>query len=216
MLNLAFGSERRGLRSVLCLGAHCDDIEIGCGGAILRLVRENPGLEIYWYVFSSTRERKKEAIKAAKLFLKGAKQRIAIKNFKDSFFPYQGQAIKGFFEAMKKEVSPDLIFTHYRKDLHQDHRIISDFTWNTFRDHLIFEYEIPKYDGDLGAPNFFIGLNEDFCRKKTDYLLKAFESQTGKQWFTEGTFRALLRIRGIECNASGKFAEAFHCRKLSY
>jgi LmbE family N-acetylglucosaminyl deacetylase len=216
MLNLAFGSERRGLRSVLCLGAHCDDIEIGCGGAILRLVRENPGLEIHWYVFSSTRERKKEATKAAKLFLKGAKPRITIKNFKDSFFPYQGQAIKGFFEAMKKEVSPDLIFTHHRKDLHQDHRVISDFTWNTFRDHLICEYEIPKYDGDLGAPNFFIGLNEDFCSKKTDYLLKAFESQRGKQWFTEDTFRALLRIRGIECNAPGKFAEAFHCRKLTY
>jgi LmbE family N-acetylglucosaminyl deacetylase len=216
MLKLTFGAKQTNVCRVLCLGAHCDDIEIGCGGTILRLLEENQRLEFCWIVFSSTPQRRQEAKKAAKMFLKSAqKAQIVMKDFRDSFFPFQGENIKKFFEALKKRFLPDLIFTHYRDDLHQDHRLISDLTWNTFRDHLILEYEIPKYDGDLGAPNFFVTLSEPHCRRKIQNLLDAFGSQRDKQWFTEETFRALLRIRGIECNAPGKYAEAFHCRKMS-
>jgi LmbE family N-acetylglucosaminyl deacetylase len=216
MLSLALG-RHHSLRRILCLGAHCDDIEIGCGGTILRLLEEHPGLEVYWLVVSSTPKRKKEARTAARIFVQAAaKSRIVIQKFNDSFFPYQGQAIKRSFETLKRNFSPHLIFTHNRNDLHQDHRVISELTWNTFRDHLILEYEIPKYDGDLGAPNFFVALNEIFCSRKIDYILKSFKSQGGKQWFTADTFRGLLRLRGIECNAPEKFAEAFYCRKFRY
>jgi LmbE family N-acetylglucosaminyl deacetylase len=217
MLNLLLGDRKRTLKRILCLGAHCDDIEIGCGGTILRILDEHPGTQVQWLVFSSTAVRRKEADKAARLFLQRAqKPQVVIRELKDSFFPYQGPAIKSIFETLKKKYAPDLIFSHYRSDLHQDHRVISDLTWNTFRDHLICEYEIPKYDGDLGAPNFFVGLNDELCSTKIAYLLQSFKSQKGKQWFTEDTFRALLRLRGIECNAPSKFAEAFHCRKLTY
>src|SRR5271154_1099034 len=213
MLSVVLGGNRQPLRKVLCLGAHCDDIEIGCGGTILRLLEENRDLEFYWLVFSSTPERKREAEKSAKLFLKSARHKIAIKSFRDGYFPHQGAKIKDTFEELKKTFSPDLIFTHYRADLHQDHRLICELTWNTFRNHLILEYEIPKYDGDLGSPNFFVGLDEALCKAKIRHILAAFRSQAGKQWFTEDTFRALLRIRGIESNAEGRYAEGFYCRK---
>lgn len=214
MLSLGFGVPKGGGYKVLCLGAHCDDIEIGCGGSILRLIEQNPRLEFRWVVFSSTPERKREALKAARAFLgAGVRSRVEIRTFRDSFFPYQGKTIKEFVESIKRSFEPDLIFTHYRDDAHQDHRLISELTWNAFRNHLILEYEIPKYDGDLGSPNFFIGLNEALCRRKIANILQAFRSQAGKQWFTEDTFRAVLRIRGMESNAEGKFAEGFYCRK---
>src|ERR1700690_519879 len=214
MLSVVLGGNRQPLRKVLCLGAHCDDIEIGCGGTILRLLEENRELEFYWLVFSSTPQRKREAEKAAKLFLKSAGHKIAIKSFRDGYFPHEGAKIKDAFEALKKTFSPDLIFTHYRADLHQDHRLICELTWNTFRNHLILEYEIPKYDGDLGAPNFFVSLREPLCAQKAEYILAAFESQRNKHWLTEDTLRAILRIRGVESNSPEKFAEAFYCRKL--
>jgi LmbE family N-acetylglucosaminyl deacetylase len=202
---------------ILCLGAHSDDIEIGCGGTILRLLAEHPGTEVDWVVFAGEGLRAEEAAKSASRFLAEAgRNEVVINQFKDGFFPYVGADIKQFFEALKKKVSPNLILTHYRQDLHQDHRLISELTWNTFRSHLILEYEIAKYDGDIGAPNFFVHLDGALCRKKVDYILQSFDSQRVKEWFSEDTFYATLRLRGLESNAPDKFAEGFYCRKMIY
>jgi LmbE family N-acetylglucosaminyl deacetylase len=201
-------------RKILCLGAHADDIEIGCGGTILRLVEENPSLQVYWLVFSANAQRAREAKQSAGLFLKHTRHKtIVVEKFRDGFFPFQGAKVKEAFERLKGKVSPDVIFTHCRHDLHQDHRTICDLTWNTFRDHLILEYEIPKYDGDLGQPNFFVGLSDQDCDRKIEFLLHAFPTQRGKPWFTEDTFRSLLRLRGVESQRQKKYAEAFYCRK---
>lgn len=201
--------------TVLCLGAHSDDIEVGCGGSILRLVQSYPNLEVFWVVFSSDKQRRQEAVDSARRFLaKVARRTVVVKNFRNSFFPYVGREIKGFFETLKKRCHPDVVFTHHRHDLHQDHRMINELTWNTFRDHFILEYEVPKYDGDLGSPNFFFYLDESLCRTKTKYIMECFKTQRQKRWFTEDTFLGLLRIRGIESNAPGKYAEAFYCRKM--
>jgi LmbE family N-acetylglucosaminyl deacetylase len=215
MLRPAIGKSKKFARRVLCLGAHCDDIEIGCGGTILRLLREEPTCEIYWKVFSSTPIRRREAVKSAILFLRGAKsKKVVIRNYRDSYFPSLQRHIKVEFERLKKEFAPDLILTHYRHDLHQDHRLINELTWNTFRSHLILEYEIPKYDGDLGTPNFFVALDRETCERKAKYICESFASQRTKHWFTADTFLALQRIRGVESNALDGYAEGFHCRKL--
>ena len=215
MVELHLGTSEHPLRRVLCLGSHCDDIEIGCGGALLRMLGENSGIEVYWKVFSSTPVRKKEAARAANQFLARAKKaKIAIHNFRDAFFPSAHAQIKGEFEKLKDEFAPDLILTHYRHDLHQDHRIINELTWNTFRGHLILEYEIPKYDGDLGTPNMFVPLDESLCHEKVDLILGNFPSQCGKHWFSAELFRSLLRLRGMECNSPSHYAEAFYSRKL--
>lgn len=217
MIELGFGTNQRSLKTILCLGAHSDDIEIGCGGTILRLLQEHRGLNFHWLVLSSTPQRKKEALRSAQLFLKGsARSTVVIENFRDSFFPYAGKKIKQVFQALASRILPDLIFTHYRKDLHQDHRLICELTWNAFRNHLILEYEIPKYDGDLGHPNFFCGLNQGLTNQKIRNILRAFSSQTHKHWFDEETFRALLRLRGVESNAPERYAEAFYCRKALF
>jgi LmbE family N-acetylglucosaminyl deacetylase len=201
---------------VLCLGAHCDDIEIGCGGAVLRLLEEKKNVEVDWVVFSSTPQRAKEARGAAQRFLKSARaKKVQTKGFRDTFFPFLGAKIKSFFCELQSRVSPDLIFTHFRNDLHQDHRLISELTWNAFRDHMILEYEIPKYDGDLGAPNVFVPLDERICQQKVAYLMESYPSQRTKQWFSEDTFLATLRLRGIEANSATKYAEGFYCRKLT-
>ena len=200
---------------LLCLGAHSDDIEIGCGGTTLHLAKQAGGLDACWVVCGATPARAREAKKSAALFLAGAKKTtVIVKNFRDGYFPFQGGAIKDFFEKLKGTFSPDLVLTHYREDRHQDHRMISDLTWNTFRDHMILEYEVPKYDGDLGIPNFFVPLDEPLCAAKIGHILTSFPSQRGKHWFSEDTFRSLLRIRGIEACAPGRYAEAFYCRKI--
>jgi LmbE family N-acetylglucosaminyl deacetylase len=204
-----------GVRRVLCLGAHSDDIEIGCGGTILKLLRDNPGLEVWWVVFGAAGVRGAEAEASARHILRNAaRKEIIIHSFRDGFFPFVGDQIKDVFEKIKGGFAPDLIFTHYRDDLHQDHRMLSQFAWNTFRSHLILEYEIPKYDGDLGAPNAFVPLPSAICEKKIKLLLKAFASQRNKHWFTRDLFLSLMRLRGMECNAPSSFAEAFYCRKL--
>lgn len=212
-LNLANPSQR-GCK-ILCLGAHSDDIEIGCGGTILRLLEAYPEADVRWVVFSATKQRRREAQKSAKAFLKVAKKStVVLKSFRESFFPSREEGIKDFFESIKSSFAPDVVFTHYRHDLHQDHRVISQLTWNTFRNHLVLEYEIPKYDGDLGVPNTFVPLDGDVCQTKVRYLLTHFESQQGRQWFTEDLFLSLLRLRGMECNSSSRYAEAFYSRKL--
>ncbi len=200
---------------VLCLGAHSDDIEIGCGGTILRLLNVYPEAEVKWVVFSAMGPRRREAQNSAKSFLKGAATRdVVLKSFRESFFPSREEGIKDYFESIKQSFAPDVIFTHYRHDLHQDHRVVSQLTWNTFRNHLILEYEIPKYDGDLGVPNTFVPLDVETCRAKVTNLLTHFRSQGSRQWFTEDLFLALPRLRGMECNAQARYAEAFYCRKL--
>ena len=202
--------------SILCLGAHGDDIEIGCGGTILRLLEECPNLNVHWVVFSciSNPQREREACDSAEAFLQNAKKKIVIMDFRDGFLPFVGDQVKEYFEQLKGEFAPDLIFTHHRDDLHQDHRLISSLTWNTFRDHLILEYEIPKYDGGLGSPNFFVPLSEKVCSKKVEYLLKYFGTQKARHWFTKDVFLSMLRIRGLECNSPSNYAEAFYSHKL--
>lgn len=214
MLEVTLGRRGREFKTLLCLGAHCDDIEIGCGGTILRLVQENPQLHIHWVVFSSDPKRGAEARTSASAFLQHAGgQDVLIKDFRDSYFPAIASEIKGCFEEIKTEIKPDVILTHYRNDLHQDHRMVSEMTWNTFRNHLILEYEIPKYDGDLGAPNMFMPLSEDHWRRKISTLMECFPSQKDKHWFEPQTFAALMRLRGIESNSDSGYAEAFYCRK---
>jgi LmbE family N-acetylglucosaminyl deacetylase len=199
---------------ILCLGAHSDDIEIGCGGTILRLAKQHPNCVLHWVVFSATGVRAAEAQRAAALFagpsaLKGP----LLKTFQDGFMPFAGAEVKAVFEELKS-ISPDLVFTHNRSDAHQDHRLLGELTWNTFRDHLILEYEIPKYDGDLGRPSVFVPLESELCEKKVRYLIDSFQSQHSKRWFQSDTFFSLLRLRGMECNSPSGYAEAFYCRKL--
>ena len=214
MLELGFETSPK---TILCLGAHSDDIEIGCGATLLKLVEKYDNIHIKWIVFSARGQRAIEAQKSAKLFLKGVESKdIEVKSFKDGFFPYDGKEIKLYFEELKTNIKPDIIFTHYRHDLHQDHRLICELTWNTFRNHLVFEYEIPKFDGDLGSPNFFFHVTKEQCNRKVQFLMSAFESQKSKHWFSEELFQALLRIRGMESSSPSDFAEAFYCRKLFF
>lgn len=213
MINLALNRGASKPLNVLCLGCHSDDIEIGCGGTVLRLAQDYPGTVFHWVVFSAIGVREGEARRAAELFVKAPNLRGPIlKQFRDSFMPFSGAEIKAIFEELKP-IAPDLVLTHYRKDAHQDHRLISELTWNTFRDHLVLEYEIPKYDGDLGQPNFYVPLSAEACDNKVRYLMEAFKSQQTKRWFEESTFRGLMRIRGMECNAPSGYAEAFYSRK---
>jgi len=201
--------------NVLCLGAHSDDIEIGCGGTILRLINEYPLVNITWIVFGGKGQRANEAKKSAKLFLADVNEKhIIIKDFRDGYFPYIGAQIKDYFEEIKNRLSPDIIFTHYRNDLHQDHRLIEELTWNTFRNHLILEYEIPKFDGDLGNPNYYVCLEEELATKKVEYICKSFASQRDKHWFTDDMFISLMRLRGVEAVASSKYAEGFFAYKI--
>lgn len=214
MLTLGFQKKDDSALHFLFLGAHCDDIEIGVGGTVLELAGRYPRAHFHWVVFASNPLRAQEAEASAQAFLRDVPNRhIQINGFKESFFPYIGAEIKEHFESIKQQVNPDVVFTHYRDDRHQDHRVISDLTWNTYRDHFILEYEIPKYDGDLGRPNFFSPLSGRTVEKKVELLLEHFESQRGRSWFDAETFRAILRLRGVECNAPERHAEAFFCRK---
>lgn len=204
----------RALR-VLCLGAHCDDIEIGCGATLLRLCEERPETRFEWTIFASTEERAREARGSAQDFLEGASEaRITVESFRESYFPWVGAEIKDRFEGLKASPAPDLVLTHRSEDAHQDHRLVSELTWNSFRDHLILEYEIPKYDGDLGRPNCYVPCSRAQAERKVELLLRHYRSQAKRSWFTAETFLALLRLRGIECNAPEGYAEAFHARKL--
>jgi LmbE family N-acetylglucosaminyl deacetylase len=215
MMQLNLGVGKEAPLEVLCLGAHSDDIEIGCGGTILRLIEEYPAARFHWVVFSARGVRRGEAERAAELF--AGSHRIAnliLKEFADGFLPYVGADLKSIFEELKETLKPDLIFTHQPHDAHQDHRLLCELTWNTFRNHFILEYEIPKYDGDLGRPSVFFPLSLSQCQTKTSNLIEAFESQRSKHWFQKSTFEGLMRLRGMECNAPSGYAEGFYCRKL--
>ena len=203
------------IRTILFMGAHCDDIEIGCGGTVLRVLDEQPDIVVRWVIWCSTLERRREAERSAALFLgERATTCVTFESFRDGFLPYVGGDVKESFERLKTQVEPDLIFTHHRGDLHQDHRLISELTWNTWRNQAILEYEIPKYDGDLGRPNVFVPLRPDQIERKIRSITEAYPSQARKQWFDDETFRGLARLRGVECNAPDRYAEAFYGRKL--
>lgn len=200
---------------ILCLGAHSDDIEIGCGGTILHLAKQHPNCVVHWVVFSASGVRAAEAQRGAALFTRKVETKGPIlKNFQDGFMPFVGAELKAVFEDELKAISPDLVFTHNRQDAHQDHRLIAELTWNTFRDHLILEYEIPKYDGDLGQPNCFVSLEAEIFQEKVRCIMDVFQSQHSKKWFREDTFLSLMRLRGMECNSASGYAEAFYCRKI--
>jgi LmbE family N-acetylglucosaminyl deacetylase len=211
MLQVLLGSVRR----ILCLGAHSDDIEIGIGGTLLKLAGQDSDLEIWWVVFSAPGPRAEEARLSANEFLSGVQRKhVKIGSFRESYFPSEWPSIKDWFEEIKAKFEPDIVFTHYRDDRHQDHRVLSDLAWNTFRNHLILEFEILKYDGDLGHPNLFMPLPEQLCTRKIELLLKHFKTQSTKNWFTSETFQAMHRIRGVECASATGLAEAFYCRKV--
>jgi LmbE family N-acetylglucosaminyl deacetylase len=200
---------------VLCLGAHSDDVEIGCGGTILRLLAERPGSTVHWVVFSGMGPREEEARQSACAFLAGAAEtQIVVHQFRDGFFPGQWAAIKDGFEVIKESFQPDLVLTHHRGDRHQDHQAVAELTWNTFRDHLILEYEIPKYEGDLGRPNLFVPLTQATAQRKIRQILQHFGSQRARAWFRAETFESVLRLRGMECNAPSGLAEAYHVAKI--
>jgi LmbE family N-acetylglucosaminyl deacetylase len=200
---------------VLAIGAHADDIEIGCGGTILRLLSEGAQLDVHWVVMTTSGGRRDEARASAEAFLNDASGRdIVLADFRDGFLPYSGPEVKDFFEDLKRSVEPDLIFTHTRSDLHQDHRLLCELTWNTWRNHLVLEYEVPKYDGDLGAPNVFVALDEETLAQKITLLERHFPSQAGKHWFGDAVFRALPRLRGMESASPTGLAEGFYGRKL--
>jgi len=206
--------DRTGPLQILCLGCHSDDIEIGCGGTILSLAERYPGCVFHWVVFSAIGVREAEAQQAATWFAGPRLKGPLLKTFPDGFMPFVGAEVKAVFEELKQTLSPQLIFSHNRDDAHQDHRLVAELTWNTFRDHLILEYEIPKYDGDLGRPSVFVPLSMEICNQKVQFIMDAFQSQHGKRWFERETFFSLMRLRGMECNSPSRYAEAFYCRKM--
>ncbi len=214
MLSITFNSAPK---TILLLGAHCDDIEIGCGGTVLQLVERFPAAHFEWVVFSSSPARAKEARESASRFLAGAGlQNVTIKQFRNGYFPYVGSEIKDYFEALRDQVAPDLIFTHHIDDRHQDHRVLAELTWNTFRDQLILEFEIPKYDGGLRSPNFFVPVTAIQAEQKITALLECFATEATKPWFTRATFAALCDCVGLKSNSSTGLAEGFYCRKISF
>ncbi|HXH84982.1 MAG TPA: PIG-L deacetylase family protein [Candidatus Tectomicrobia bacterium] len=200
---------------ILCLGAHPDDIEIGCGGALMRLLAERPEVDVTWVVLSGDERRAREALESAHALLDRVRRKeIHLRTFRDGYFPWEGAAIKAWLETLKG-AAPDLVFAPARHDLHQDHRVVAELAWNTFRDHLILEYEIPKYDGDLGHPNVFVALDEALARRKAAHVVRCFPSQAGRRWCSEDLLLSLLRLRGLEAGAPTGYAEAFTCRKLA-
>jgi LmbE family N-acetylglucosaminyl deacetylase len=213
MLGLSLEALARPVERVLAIGCHADDVEIGCGGTLIALSRARPGLALTWVVLAAPGNRAAEARASAQAFLADAgASDVRIHEFRDSFLPYAGGEVKEVFEGLK-EVKPDLVFTHTRHDLHQDHRLACELTWNTFRNHLILEYEIPKYDGDLGSPNVFVPLEESLVEDKLRILREHYASQHSKHWFDDELFRGLMRLRGME--SASRYAEAFTCRKLT-
>src|SRR5690349_4724485 len=200
---------------VLAIGCHADDIEIGCGGTLLTLVRRNPGLEVTWAVLSAEGARRDEAELSARTFLEGAtKVDLRVESLRDGFFPHRGEEVKEWFEALKADIQPTIVFTHTLADRHQDHRLVAELSWNTFRRHLILEYEIPKYDGDLGAPGVFVPLDPAVAEDKVRHILECYKSQSDRHWFSRDVFMALMRLRAMEANAGTDQAEAFYGRKL--
>jgi len=220
---LTFGPvlDDRSCCTILCIGAHCDDIEIGCGASLLRFIAEQSAtgnsVACHWVVATSNPLREAECRASAEHFLAGAEEKsVTIWSFRDGYLPYVGGEVKDAFERLKCEVHPNIVFTHYRHDLHQDHRLINQLTWNTFRNHFILEYEILKYDGDIGCPNFYISVHEGQVNRKVEFLLRHYPSQHSHSWFTPEALTAITRLRGVEANSSTGYAEGFYARKVCW
>jgi len=213
-MTLQFQPQLTSSGTVLCLGAHCDDIEIGCGGALIELNHRYPGMRFVWVVLSGDSVREQESRAAAAALLDGANVSVEVHRFRESFFPYAGAEIKDTFESLRSRIAPDLILTHHLGDRHQDHRVVAELTWNSFRSHAVLEYEIPKYEGDLGQPQIYWPLLAETVDLKVRTLISCFPSQRARQWFDAELFRGHLRLRGIECNSPSRYAEAFHGRKI--
>jgi LmbE family N-acetylglucosaminyl deacetylase len=203
--------------TLLCLGAHSDDIEIGAGGTVLELIDRYPNLSVVWVVLSGDDLRAKEAQNSADKFLAslGGRKEVILKEFRGGFFPWIGDQLKEFYEELKRSSAPDLILTHFRRDAHQDHRMVCDLTWNTWRDHMIWEYEIPKWDGDLGRPGLYVPISKKNAVRKLQIIMDSFDTQSGRHWFTEDLFYSMMRIRGMEVHAADNYAEAFYAPKVS-
>lgn len=215
MLNLSLNLPTDRSPLILCIGAHCDDIEIGCAGTLLDLARSRADTRFVWAIFTGDQSRQDEANRSAQsMFPRNLPVELRLHDFPDGRLPYAGTPVKDAMEKLKSEVQPDLIFCHWSGDSHQDHRFLSELTWNTFRDHLIFEYEIPKYDGDFGNPNVYVSLEPDIREHKIAHILRSYPSQSSREWFDSETFTAVLRLRGMECRAESGYAEAFYSRKL--
>jgi LmbE family N-acetylglucosaminyl deacetylase len=214
VIKLCLPGKETDVLNVLCLGAHADDIEIGCGGTVLYLGRALPRVRFYWVILTSPGTRRQEALKAADLFTAGCDKEVILEDYRDGFLPYSGGEVKDFFERLKGQINPDLILSPWRGDAHQDHRLVAELAWNTFRNHLILEYEIPKYDGDMGRPNLFVPLEAPLYQEKVDHLFEAFQSQYSKPWFDREAFLGVMRIRGMESNSPSGYAEGFHARKM--
>jgi LmbE family N-acetylglucosaminyl deacetylase len=213
-LELPSSGSRRPFR-ILCVGAHCDDIDIGCGATLLKLLARGRPSEVTWVVFGSTPERARELRASARRFLRRAHRwEVVTYEFRDSYFPAEYQRVKESFELLKRLPAPDVIFTHRRDDLHQDHRLISELTWNAFRNHLVLEYEVPKYDGDLTTPNAYVAVSEALVKQKVQILMGCYRTQIAKSWFTPDTFKGIMRLRGIEAGSGSGWAEGFHARKF--
>jgi LmbE family N-acetylglucosaminyl deacetylase len=214
---LLFDPHERRSQRVLCIGAHCDDIEIGCGGTLVALQQQARAPVFDWVVLSGTDARRRETERAMqKLVRPRSRGDLLFQDFPDGRFPSAYGEIKRFCESLKRRPAPDVILCHERDDRHQDHRIVNEMVWNTFRDHLVLEYEIPKWDGGLSQPNLYVPIRASDARTKIEALLKSYASQAGRDWFTPDTFLALLRMRGLECRSPSGLAEAFHARKLLF
>lgn len=214
MLTLDINPQKRPLR-LLCLGAHCDDLEIGCGGTVLEWLARYPQVEVTWVVFSAPAGRAAEARRSAAAFLRRAARRtVVLHAIRDGHFPAHFGELKALFAGLAAGPAPDVVFAHALEDRHQDHRLVAELAWQTFRDHLVLEYEIPKYEGDLGKPNFHVPLAASTARRKIANLLRYFPSQHSKDWFRPETFSATMHLRGLECRAPSGSAESFVARKL--
>lgn len=217
MLRLAPEVRRGQPFRLLCIGAHSDDLEIGCAGTVLTWLASMPAVDVTWVVLSAEGIRSSEANRSARALLaRAARRKVFIANFRDCFLQSQYTDVKDYFEHLKKEVDPDVVMTHWLQDRHQDHRLTAELTWNTWRNHLVLEYEIPKYEGDLANPNVYVPISTSLARRKVSHLNRCFSSQRGKEWFTGDTFLGLMRLRGLESRSQSGFAEAFHARKLVF
>jgi len=197
--------------SILAIGAHPDDIEIGAGGTLLSLAAACPGLQARYLVLTGTAERHEEARSAASAFLPATDVHIDLHELPEGRFPAVWARVKDALEDVARSCSPDLILAPSRADAHQDHRTIGEIVPTVFRDQLYLGYEIPKWDGDLSQPSMYLPLSADVARRKVELLHKCFPSQRVRDWWDDEVFLGMARLRGMECRAP--YAEAFTCTK---
>lgn len=211
VMRLAWQADRA--LQIVCIGAHCDDIEIGCGGSLVALSQAYPLSHFHCWVFSGNAARAAESRACLTQLLDAERFTLQVFDHRDGYFPAQWAQVKERLATLSQTINADLVFTHTARESHQDHRVLAELTWNHFRRHTVLEYEIAKYEGDLGRANFYIPLSTEQFEAKLSALLSAFPSQASKGWFTRNTFEAIARLRGVESHATSGYAEAFRARK---